>query len=85
MDQASGTLREYDVEGTTFSPYGSVKPVDGNEASTELHSGPIRRLAEICAICNDARIVYHEASLLMCHVKRQPAHIFGLIGQVIVL
>ncbi|KAH7889652.1 hypothetical protein F5I97DRAFT_1800705 [Phlebopus sp. FC_14] len=48
---------EYEVEGTTYSPFGTVKSADGQRAS--LSSDPVRRLAEISAICNDAKIVYH--------------------------
>ena len=59
----SGTPKEYFVEGTTFSPIGSVTFADGKDASAELHSDPIRRLAEISSICNDARIVYHAVRL----------------------
>ncbi|KAF9566270.1 calcium-transporting ATPase [Agrocybe pediades] len=51
--------REYTVEGTTFSPIGSVYNADGKEASAELRSDPIQRLAEISSLCNDAKIVYH--------------------------
>ncbi|TFK42951.1 Ca-transporting ATPase [Crucibulum laeve] len=55
----SGELRQYTVEGTTFSPHGSVYSADGKKASAELRSDPIQRLAEIGAICNDAKIVYN--------------------------
>ncbi|KAL0947102.1 hypothetical protein HGRIS_013240 [Hohenbuehelia grisea] len=57
---ASGALREYTVEGTTFSPYGLVKSADGKEVAAERQSDPIQRLAEIGSICNDSRIVYHK-------------------------
>lgn len=60
VDQHTGGLREYSVEGTTFSPYGSVRPVDGEGAISDLVSDPVQRLAEICAICNDAKIVYNS-------------------------
>ncbi|TFY50385.1 hypothetical protein EVG20_g11550, partial [Dentipellis fragilis] len=50
---------EFEVEGSTFSPHGSVKFAGGKDASHELQSEPIQRLAEISAICNDAKIVYH--------------------------
>ncbi|KAF4603898.1 hypothetical protein EYR40_001071 [Pleurotus pulmonarius] len=56
----SGKLREYNVEGTTFAPHGSVTYADGKEATAELQSDPIQRLAEISAICNDAKIVYNK-------------------------
>jgi P-type Ca2+ transporter type 2A len=55
----SGTPREFTVEGTTFAPHGSVASADGKEASAELRSEPIQRLAEISSICNDAKIVYN--------------------------
>ncbi|KAF8739469.1 hypothetical protein AX14_009452 [Amanita brunnescens Koide BX004] len=55
---ASG-IREYNVEGTTYAPHGLVKSADGHDASAELRSDPIQRLAEIGALCNDAKIVYH--------------------------
>ncbi|KAF8631415.1 hypothetical protein AX17_005093 [Amanita inopinata Kibby_2008] len=51
-------LREYTVEGTTFAPYGSVKSADGNDAA-ELRSDPMQRLAEISALCNDAKVFYN--------------------------
>ncbi|KAJ8455681.1 hypothetical protein ONZ51_g12357 [Trametes cubensis] len=54
----SGTPREFLVEGTTFAPTGSVRPADG-KAITEVPSEPLRRLAEISAICNDSKIIYH--------------------------
>ncbi|KAI0340585.1 calcium-transporting ATPase [Trametopsis cervina] len=51
----SGAPVEYAVEGTTFSPAGSVTPTNGKGASTES----LLRLAEISSICNDSKIVYH--------------------------
>ena len=58
----SGGLREYSVEGTTFAPHGSVRSADGKEASAELRSLPIQLLAEISALCNDSKVVYHAVS-----------------------
>ncbi|KAI0807202.1 calcium-transporting ATPase [Fomes fomentarius] len=55
----SGTPREFNVEGTTFAPEGSVTPADG-KSSAEVRSEPLLRLAEISAICNDSKIVYNE-------------------------
>ncbi|KAI0637165.1 calcium-transporting ATPase [Trametes polyzona] len=54
----SGIPREFLVEGTTFAPEGAVRPADGKDI-TEVPSGPLQRLAEISAICNDSKIVYH--------------------------
>ncbi|KAJ7489883.1 hypothetical protein B0H11DRAFT_2010823 [Mycena galericulata] len=59
IDGRTGSPREYNVEGTTFSPYGSVTSADGKEASAELKSDAVQRLAEISAVCNDAKIVYN--------------------------
>ncbi|GBE82439.1 Calcium-transporting ATPase 1 [Sparassis crispa] len=56
---STGALKEYTVEGTTFAPYGSVESAGGKDASAEPRSEPLQRLAEISAICNDAKIVYH--------------------------
>ncbi|EIW60548.1 calcium-transporting ATPase [Trametes versicolor FP-101664 SS1] len=54
----SGIPREFLVEGTTFAPAGSVRPADGKTIA-EVRSEPLQRLAEISAICNDSKIVYH--------------------------
>lgn len=59
IDGKTHAPREYTVEGTTFSPYGSVTSADGKSASAELKSDPIQRLAEISAICNDAKVIYN--------------------------
>lgn len=65
IDGTTGCPREYKVEGTTFSPHGSVYKADGKDASAELKSDQIQRLAEISSLCNDAKIVYHSVSLLV--------------------
>lgn len=64
----SGSPTEYTVEGTTFSPYGSIYNSNGKEASAELQSDPIQRLAEISSLCNDSKIVYNPVcvTLLPC-------------------
>ncbi|RDB24075.1 Sarcoplasmic/endoplasmic reticulum calcium ATPase 3 [Hypsizygus marmoreus] len=59
IDGNTGAPREYTVEGTTFSPHGSVNSADGKGAAAELQSDPIQRLAEIASICNDAKVIYH--------------------------
>lgn len=59
IDSKTNAPREYTVEGTTFSPYGSVTSANGKVGSAELKSDPIQRLAEISAICNDAKVVYN--------------------------
>ncbi|KAJ7470580.1 Ca-transporting ATPase [Mycena latifolia] len=59
IDGRTASPREYSVEGTTFSPYGSVTSADGKEASAELKADAVQRLAEISSVCNDAKIVYN--------------------------
>ncbi|KAJ7046600.1 hypothetical protein C8F04DRAFT_1307441 [Mycena alexandri] len=60
IDGNTAKPREYTVEGTTFSPYGSVTSADGKEAAAELKADAIQRLAEISAVCNDSKIVYNQ-------------------------
>lgn len=59
VDAQTGAPKEFVVEGSTFSPYGSIRSVNGKDASDDLRSEPVQRLAEISAICNDAKIVYN--------------------------
>jgi hypothetical protein len=54
------SLKEYLVEGTTFAPHGSVTSLDGQGGDCELRSEPVQRLAQICAICNDAKVVFNS-------------------------
>ncbi|KAG6831310.1 hypothetical protein H0H92_011517 [Tricholoma furcatifolium] len=58
IDEA-GAPREYVVEGTTYAPNGAITTIDGKDASLALKSDPIQRLAEIAALCNDAKIVFN--------------------------
>ena len=62
----NGLPREFAVEGTTFSPFGAVTPVDGKGGREELSSDPIQRLAEIGSICNDSKIAYNLVSQNAC-------------------
>lgn len=79
MVNPSGVPREYIVEGTTFSPIGSVKSADGKDASAELRPELLVRLAEISSLCNDSRIVYHTVSGLLLRSALQC--LISLIGQ----
>lgn len=57
------TIEEYNVEGTTFAPYGAVTSETGKTVGSATLPDPILRIAEIGAICNDAKIVYqHDKS-----------------------
>ncbi|KAJ7219107.1 Ca-transporting ATPase [Mycena pura] len=68
VDGSTASPREYTVEGTTFSPYGSVTSADGKEASAELKSDAIQRLAEISSVCNDAKIVFNADKAVYTNV-----------------
>jgi hypothetical protein len=57
VDESAG-FHEYHVDGSTYSPHGSVTSADGQDESVDLRSEPVQRLAEICALCNDAKITY---------------------------
>ncbi|PPQ99925.1 hypothetical protein CVT24_009560 [Panaeolus cyanescens] len=59
VDDSASSFREYTVEGTTFAPHGDIYRADGKQASTELTSDTIQRLAEISSLCNDSKIVYN--------------------------
>ncbi|KAH9039408.1 Ca-transporting ATPase [Lactarius hengduanensis] len=58
VDESTG-LQEFIVGGTTFSPHGSVTSADGKDVSVDLRSEPVQRLAEICVVCNDAKVTYN--------------------------
>ena len=51
------------MDGTTFSPRGSVTSADRKGAEAGLQSEPVQRLAEICVVCNDAKVVYNSVCL----------------------
>lgn len=69
IDGNTGAPREFSVEGTTFAPFGSVYSASGKDASSELKSDPIQRLAEISSLCNDSKIVYHPVCGPFCHIN----------------
>ncbi|GAA5829781.1 hypothetical protein JCM5353_002229 [Sporobolomyces roseus] len=55
-----GGLEEFKVEGTTYAPTGAISSSTGSQLDTRsLHSTPsVSRLAQICSLCNDAKIAY---------------------------
>ncbi|EPE09431.1 calcium p-type atpase [Ophiostoma piceae UAMH 11346] len=56
-------LEELTVEGTTFSPRGSIKTASGNEiADLAQTSSTVRQMTEVAALCNDARLEYDSIS-----------------------
>jgi Ca2+ transporting ATPase len=56
-------LHEYLVEGTSFSPEGEVRSVDGKAIENPSASDPtIATLARIAALCNDSKISYDPST-----------------------
>lgn len=54
-------VAEFQVGGTTYAPTGSVSTMDGAYAPKELvRTAPVDKLVEICSICNDAKVNYHD-------------------------
>ena len=63
IDDNGDILREYTVEGATFSPEGYVKRDDGSKAPSTVQSEALRRTAEIGCLCNDAKVVYNPVRI----------------------
>lgn len=56
-------LEELTVEGTTFSPRGNIKTSRGKlVAGLAQSSSTVRQMAEVAALCNDARLAYDSLS-----------------------
>ncbi|CAG8570883.1 6205_t:CDS:10 [Ambispora leptoticha] len=55
-------LEEFHVEGSSYAPVGNISNADDGKIvenlPTKNHS--INELAQVCALCNDSRIVYDE-------------------------
>ncbi|KIO28152.1 hypothetical protein M407DRAFT_72156 [Tulasnella calospora MUT 4182] len=61
INEKSGQPEEFIVEGTTYAPTGPIKSSGGKLVAPEqLVADSIVRLAEISAVCNDAKIVFSE-------------------------
>ncbi|CAG8539049.1 4669_t:CDS:10 [Paraglomus brasilianum] len=58
-------LEEFYVNGTSYAPVGDITTPDGKILSSLPATKPtINELAQICALCNDARILCEEGSLI---------------------
>ncbi|KAG5923746.1 hypothetical protein E4U61_002643 [Claviceps capensis] len=68
LNEAGSDLTELDVEGTTFSPKGSIfangKPVVDIASSSDT----VRQMTEVAAICNDAYLAYDTRSATFSNV-----------------
>ncbi|KAF9519919.1 hypothetical protein BS47DRAFT_1370620 [Hydnum rufescens UP504] len=55
------SMHLFNVEGTTYAPTGQITNAEGKPVDSKtLRSPAITRLAEICALCNDATIAYNS-------------------------
>jgi Ca2+ transporting ATPase len=54
-------LLEFDVTGTTFEPVGQLIANGAVDKAPYMHPA-VKRLAAICALCNESRIVYNPES-----------------------
>ncbi|KAG6315529.1 hypothetical protein E4U44_001296 [Claviceps purpurea] len=68
LNEAGSNLTELDIEGTTFSPRGSIfangKPVVDIASSSDT----VRQMTEVAAICNDAYLAYDTRSATFSNV-----------------
>jgi Ca2+ transporting ATPase len=56
-----GSLTQFEVEGTTYAPSGSLLESDGAKVDAQNLTFPaFTRLAEIASLCNDAKVAYSE-------------------------
>lgn len=59
VNDQQGTLKEYFIEGTSYSPLGRIKTDNGKVCESLAISNPVvAKLAQVCATCNESRIVY---------------------------
>ncbi|RIA97783.1 SERCA-type calcium-translocating P-type ATPase [Glomus cerebriforme] len=63
VSDESTNFQEYNVEGTSYAPYGNISTIDGKIAdSLPIKNRCINELAHVCVLCNDSRIAYHDSS-----------------------
>ncbi|ORX58744.1 SERCA-type calcium-translocating P-type ATPase [Hesseltinella vesiculosa] len=60
---ASGQVQDIHIHGTSYAPTGKLTLPDGTPLiDLPMHSSAVRELTRVCSLCNDARIVYDQAS-----------------------
>ncbi|KAI8066433.1 SERCA-type calcium-translocating P-type ATPase [Gongronella butleri] len=63
VHNASGHLHDIHIHGTSYAPIGKLSLPDGTPlVDLPVHHAVTREVTRICSLCNDARIVYDEAS-----------------------
>ncbi|KAI6779075.1 Calcium-transporting ATPase sarcoplasmic/endoplasmic reticulum-like protein [Emericellopsis cladophorae] len=68
LDDSGSDLVELDVEGTTFAPKGDIKLNGKVVDNLTKSSDTVRRMAEVAALCNDARLAYDSRSGVFSNV-----------------
>ncbi|CAH0047992.1 unnamed protein product [Clonostachys solani] len=58
LNETGSDLVELDVEGTTFAPKGAVKSNGKVVEGITENAKTVRQIAEVAAVCNDARLAY---------------------------
>ncbi|KAI7827046.1 putative endoplasmic reticulum calcium ATPase [Gamsiella multidivaricata] len=60
VDNSTGHMAEYQVQGSSFSPVGDILNADGKIVpSLSTVSQTLNELAQICAVCNNSSIAYN--------------------------
>jgi Ca2+ transporting ATPase len=62
INEAGSDLEELDVEGTTFSPLGSISSKGRVITDIAAKSTTIFQMAEVAALCNDAQLAFDSKS-----------------------
>lgn len=62
INEAGNDLEELDVEGTTFSPLGSISSNGKTTTDVAAKSSTIFQMAEVAALCNDAQLAFDAKS-----------------------
>ena len=68
INEAGNGLEELDVEGTSFSPEGSVSFNGQTIESTAVSSSTVAQMAEVAALCNEAQLSYDSKTGLYNNV-----------------
>ncbi|KAI0035977.1 Ca-transporting ATPase [Vararia minispora EC-137] len=83
IDATGNATKEFYVEGSTFAPLGSVTSAGGKDAAVDLRSEPLQRLAEVSAICNDAKIIYHPEKNMYTNVGEPTEAALRVLAEII--
>ncbi|KAG5963997.1 hypothetical protein E4U58_003313 [Claviceps cyperi] len=68
LNEDGSDLTELDVEGTTFSPKGSIFANGKSVVDIASSSDTVRQMTEVAAICNDAHLAYDTRSATFSNV-----------------